>query len=98
MGYLAALELAGGEFVPRARGIEIHLSTNLYPPVPTSMVQACLDAIDAVVEDDIERLIELPEGVKWRGQELAPAFAIVDAHRLDAFVDVAYAEYEADVE
>lgn len=98
MGYLTALDLAGCEFVPRARGIELHLSTNLYPAVPTSMVQACLDAIDAVVEDDIERLIELPEGVKWRGQELAPAFAIVDAHRLDAFVDVAYAEYEADVE
>jgi hypothetical protein len=98
MGYLRALEFASEEYVPKALGIELHLRTNLYPPVPASMVQACLDAIDAVVEDDIERLIELPKPVTWRGQEVAPAFAIVDAHRLDAFVDAAYEAYVGDVE
>lgn len=96
MGYLTALDLAGGEFVPRARGIELHLATNIYPPAPAALAQACLDAVDAVIDDDIERLIQLPEGTSWRGQEVAPAFAIVDGFRLDAFVDVAYAEYVAD--
>lgn len=96
MGYTTALEYASD--ASRIRGIELHLATNLYPPVPTIMAQACSDAIDAVVDDDIERLIELPKGVTWRGQELAPAFAIIDGYRLDAFVDVAYAEYEGDVE
>jgi hypothetical protein len=62
--------------------IAIHLTSNHYPPVPSSMVQPCIDAIDAINDEDGNRLIELPEGVSWRGETHAPAYAIAEAHHL----------------
>jgi hypothetical protein len=37
--------------------IAIHLSANHYPPVPRSMVQPCIDAIDAYHDEDYQRLL-----------------------------------------
>lgn len=66
--------------------IAIQLTSNHYPPVPTSMVKPCIEAIDACNFDEGSRLIELPEGVTWRGLTNAPAYAIVEAHHLDAWL------------
>ena len=76
--------------------VGIHLRTNLYPPVPLSMVQACVDAINAYDNEDYHTEIQLPEGVEWRGSNYAPASAIVEGHRLDGFImqDDYYEEYE----
>ncbi len=63
-----------------------HLQGNHYPPVPLSMVQPCIDAIDAYYDEDYSRLIDLPKDISWRGQTSAPASAIVDAHHLDAWL------------
>jgi hypothetical protein len=65
--------------------IAIQLRSNHYPPVPLSMVQPCIDAIDAYWEDSTERKIELPEGVSWRGETYAPAWAIIEGHHLEAW-------------
>jgi hypothetical protein len=59
--------------------IAIHLSANHYPPVPRSMVQPCIDAIDAYHDEDYQRLIDLPAPITWRDQNTAPASAIVEA-------------------
>lgn len=64
-----------------------HLKANHYPPVPESMVQPCLDAIDAYWEDDLHANINLPSPIRWRGQNTAPAYAIIEAHHLDAFLE-----------
>lgn len=64
----------------------IHLTSNHYPPVPMSMVQPCIDAIYAYDEEEYDKLIELPEGVMWRGQNSAPAHAIVEGHHLQAWL------------
>ena len=61
----------------------IHLRSNFYPPILLSMVQPCIDAIDAYWECDNDRDIELPEGVTWRGNTSAPTWAIIENHRLD---------------
>ena len=83
MGINLATELASDEFSLGLEGsIAMHLRVNHYPPVPTSMVQPCIDAIDAYWEEDLNREIELPEGVSWRGSTTAPAYAIIDAHHL----------------
>lgn len=66
--------------------ITIQLRSNHYPPVPYSMVQPCIEAIFACNEDESDRLIELPEGVSWRGESHAPAYAIVEGHHLDAWL------------
>jgi hypothetical protein len=84
MGHTTAQELAS--ILNLEGSIEMHLTANHYPPVPRSMVQPCIDAIDAYHDEDYQREIVLPEGVSWRGNPTAPASAIVDAHHLDAWL------------
>ena len=62
--------------------VGIHLRTNLYPPVPLSMVQPCVDAINACWNDVPDAAIEMPQGVYYRSSNYAPAHAIVEQHRL----------------
>ena len=84
MGYNTATDLA--ESFDLDQAILIHLRSNHYPPVPSSMVAPCIDAIDAYYDEDYNRLIKLPEGVFWRGQDSCPASAIVDGHHLHAWL------------
>lgn len=74
------------------QSIAIQLQSNHYPPVPLSMVEPCIEAIYAVSAGERSKLIPLPEGVTWRGNEEAPADAIVDGHHLHAWCT--YDEYE----
>lgn len=84
MGYTTALSLA--EDISLDAGLAYHLQANHYPPVPVSMVDACIEAIDAYYEEDYQRMIDLPEGVYWRGETSCPASAIAEAHHLDAWL------------
>ena len=84
MGYTTALALE--EDLSLEAGLAYHLQANHYPPVPVAMVQPCIDAIDAYYEEDYQRMIDLPGGILWRGQDSCPASAIVDAHHLDAWL------------
>jgi hypothetical protein len=83
MGYNTALDLAELDL---EQGIAYHLQGNHYPPVPLSMVQPCIDAIDAYYDEDFDRQIAMPEGVSYRGLDTAPASAIIDQHHLDAWL------------
>lgn len=84
MGYNTALDLA--ESFDLDQAILLHLQNNHYPPVPASMVQPCIDAIDAYYEEDYDKLIKLPTGVSWKGQTSSPASAIIEAHHLQAWL------------
>ena len=84
MGYNTAIDLSNELDLEVAIGY--HLQGNHYPPVPLSMVEPCIDAIDAYYDEDYNREIALPEGISWRGQVTAPASAIVDAHHLNAWL------------
>ena len=84
MGYNTALDLA--ESFDLDQAILIHLQNNHYPPVPASMVQPCIDAIDAYYEESYDRLIVMPEGVLYKGLGFAPAHAIIEAHHLEAWL------------
>jgi len=66
-----------------------HLQCNHYPPLPMSMVAPCIQAIEAAVDDDWDRAIELPEGITYRGHQAAPASEIIDQHNLGFFVETA---------
>lgn len=86
MGSNMAYDLAMSDLIDLDTQIRIHLTSNHYPPVPVSMTQACIDAIDAYWDEDYDREIFLPEGVSWKGADTAPASAIIEAHHLDAWL------------
>jgi hypothetical protein len=87
MGSNLAYDLASDELgLDLETAIGYHLQGNHYPPVPLSMVEPCIDAIDAYWDEDYNRLIEMPKGVSYRGSKFAPASAIVEQHHLDAWL------------
>ena len=89
MGSNLAYELSDKDLFPHLsleKAIAIHLTSNHYPSVPLSMVQPCIDAIDAYNEEDYHKPIDLPEGVYWQNHGYAPASAIVKAHHLEAWL------------
>jgi hypothetical protein len=49
------------------------------------MVQPCIEAIDAYWDEDLDHMIDLPEGVFYRGSDKAPAWAIIESHHLGAW-------------
>jgi hypothetical protein len=67
--------------------IGIHLASNHYPPIPSIMIEPCIEAIDAVNDLGLWDLeIPLPEGVLWRGLTSAPAHALISNHHLEAWL------------
>jgi hypothetical protein len=86
MGLNFANELSTMDTMSMEQQINLHLQYNFYPPIPSSMVQPCIDAINAYWNEDIYAEIEMPQGVSYRGSNYAPAHAIVEQHRLDAWL------------
>jgi hypothetical protein len=86
MGNNTAMDLATNLDITLENAIGIHLQGNHYPAVPLSMVQPCIDAIDAIHAGDGDTEIELPEGVLYKNKITAPAWAIAEQHHLDAWL------------
>ena len=85
MGRNFAEDLALMPDLSMESAIGMHLRANHYPPVPLSMVSVCIEAIDAYWEEDLNREVELPEGISWRGKDSAPAYAIIESHHLESW-------------
>lgn len=73
--------------IPLKEQIEIHLVSNFYPPIPRWMAQTCVDALNAYWEQDTKRMIDMPNGVTYKGSTSAPAWAVVEQHRLDTWLN-----------
>ena len=88
MGSNMAYDLASNDLLDLdlETQLRIHLTGNHYPPVPVSMIQPCIDAIDAYYDEDYNKMIEMPEGVSYRGSKFAPASAIIEQHHLEAWL------------
>ena len=86
MGYMQAKEMS--RLADLDTALSWHLQSNHYPPIPLSMIPACKAAIDAYRDDDITRDILLPLGIRWRGEVMAPASALVNDLHLVAFTEV----------
>ena len=86
-----------GQALGRSESIRLHLAVNHYPPVPALMVPVCIEAIDSYNANlNGDELIELPEGVSWRGNRSAPAWAIIENHHLDSWCDNPEDYYDAE--
>ena len=89
MGYMNALAMAGA--TDRHTALSWHLQANCYPPVHQAFLPVCEQAIDAALEDDWDREIEMPNGL------VRTAAYIVDGLHLEAFlVEQDYDEMEVD--
>lgn len=86
MGRLTATEIAETELTLEDQ-ITWHLRSNCFPPIPKSMVQPCIEALQAYNEGNPERLIGLPEGVGYKGFSAAPATAIIQGHFLESWIE-----------
>ena len=86
MGYTTAVGISQLD-IPLKEQIEIHLVGNFYPPIPRFMAQTCVDALNAYWEEETDRMINMPEGVLYKGSTSAPAWAIVEQHRLSPWLD-----------
>ena len=84
MGALQAIAMSETDLTLEQQ-LAWHLSSNCYPPIPASMVQPCIDAIDAYWADELDNFIKLPDGVSWRGSNSAPAREIIINHHLDSW-------------
>jgi hypothetical protein len=71
-----------------ALALEVHLSSNHYPPVPRFFIPTCVRAIELANEGDWDTLIDLPEEVEWNdgARAVVPA-KIVESFHLDCFID-----------
>ena len=105
MGHNTASDLANlseyGIDISLEQQIAIQLQSNHYPPVPLSMVQPCIQAIQEYNDGNTNAEIELPENVEYKGRTTAPAWAIIEQHHLDAwcadpYYDEEYIDYYAE--
>lgn len=86
MGSLQAAEMA--EMMSIDDALTWHLRGNHYPPIPLSMIEPCKEAIQAGIEEDYDREIDLPEGVFYKGLPSAPAWAMIEQHHLHAWIEL----------
>lgn len=90
MGYSNLLDLASQTDLTTA--VSWHLAANCYPPVPAIMVPVCVEAIDLVICEEGHQHVDLPEGVLYKGDTSAPAWAVAENYRLNAIIDSLYSE------
>ena len=90
MGSVTAIGLADSVLDLETQ-LGYHLQGNHYPPVPLSMVQPCIDAIDAYYDEDFDRMIDMPMvgefQITYKCSKQAPAYAIIEQHHLSWFID-----------
>jgi hypothetical protein len=83
MGNMHAQEYAA---IGGRQALAAHLQSNHYPPVPLVMLPVAEAAIDHANADEWDALVDLPEGVEWRGKPHAPVAMVIDAFHLDAWL------------
>jgi hypothetical protein len=90
MGSITAIGLADTTLDLETQ-LKYHLQGNHYPPIPTAMVQPCIEAIDAYYDEDYSRRIELPMiddfQITWKGNTWTTASALVAHAHLEWFID-----------
>jgi hypothetical protein len=86
MGSNLATELSENLDITLEQAIGYHLQGNHYPPVPLTMVEPCIAAIDAYYNEELNKEIDMPKGVFYKGKTTAPAWAIIDQHHLNAWL------------
>lgn len=87
MGALHATEYANS--LSLDSGLQAHAESNHYPPLPLSLIPVWKEVIQWANEGkSCETLFALPKGITYKGFASAPAQAIVQAHHLEAWIQL----------
>tara|TARA_B100001059_G_scaffold232579_1_gene270717 strand:- start:80 stop:388 length:309 start_codon:yes stop_codon:yes gene_type:complete len=93
MGYSTAVDMASNTD-SLEDALKMHFRGNCYPPIPSAMVPVGVEAIHNVVEaeicrdyDMLDKPIQLPEGIEFRGSSTVSSIDAVEKLFLGAFVD-----------
>lgn len=80
----ATRDLIDEAFISERTGLALHLTSNIFPPVPSPYLSEMLDTVEAALkavrEHQGEREVELPEGVtsqRYDGR-LVPASWVIE--------------------
>jgi len=85
MGSLQAQEFA--ELADIDTALNWHARGNHYPPLPTTLVPVWKEVINWANEDkDLDQTFALPSPATWRGNNFAPAWAIIEGYHLNAWI------------
>jgi len=82
---MAQLAWLGSDSLNQA--ISWHLTSNHFPAITTSMVGPCIEAIENANNGYWDKMVQLPEGVGYKGGTSAPTSAIIEQHHLESFLD-----------
>lgn len=64
-----------------------HLRGNLYPPMPDSLIPACLEAINLAENDgDLNKILTMPPSVKRAGKNEITAKQLIISTKLHWFI------------
>jgi len=91
MGKKVATELATSQISLREQ-LAIHLTANHYPPIPKTMVEPCVQAIELARLGYWDTPIDLPDGVLYKQGKTAPVSVIIEHHHLNEWLAVDTAE------
>lgn len=73
---------------PLEEKLRLHLQGNMSIIVPTEMIPVCIQAIEMANQGaDRNQMLDLPEGVWYKGEVKANIQQIIDGHRLEFFID-----------
>jgi hypothetical protein len=67
--------------------IAIHFTSNCYPPIPHQMIPTAVEAIHAYHDEELDKLIPLPEGVSFRGNTEVAARDVINSYYLGAWCE-----------
>ena len=91
MGAQFAQEIAGDDLgLGMRESLGIHLRHNHYPPVPSQMIDVCINAIESFRKNgrkSLDTRLGLPEGVSWKGQDTVPVHAVISNFHLDSWLE-----------
>lgn len=95
MGRTSAVDFANTADL--SQGLYWHLTANHYPPVPVSLIPACIDAVQNCAAGLHRETVTLPVCISYKGSQDCPAWALVEHLHLQPWVDrVSEHDYDYD--
>jgi hypothetical protein len=74
------------ELPPLWNEVGHHLKTRFNKPIPLSMIDPCLEAIEKANNGEWDSMITLPDGNLYKGEPQASVRTMVDSHALQQWI------------